>query len=69
MNKIQLNEFSTMDDVRKFMIIFRNTKNSVRSVPLTTGKRKKNELSGRCSASTTEKTKETFYTMTDADAT
>lgn len=47
-----------MDDVRKFMIIFGNTKNSVRSVPLTTGKRKKNESSGRRSASTTKKTKE-----------
>lgn len=58
-----------MDDVWIIMIIFRNTKNSVRSVPLTTGKRKKNELSGRCSASTTEKTKETFSAMTEADTT
>lgn len=46
-----------MDDARKFMIFFRSTKNSVRSVPLTTGKRKKNELSGRRSASTTKKRK------------
>lgn len=51
------------------MINFRSTENSVRSVPLTTGKRKKNELSGRRSARTTKKRKKKkiCLQLTEAD--